>query len=103
MATHKLFLLPGDGIGPEVMGEVRKVIQWFQDKGVASFELDEGLVGGAAYDAHGESISDADMEKAIAADAIIFGAVGGSGSRSARAEPWQWPEAGRGYPGLRKL
>jgi len=77
MATHKLFLLPGDGIGPEVMGEVRRVIQWFQDKGIASFELDEGLVGGAAFDAHGESISDADMEKAMAADAIIFGAVGG--------------------------
>ena len=77
MATHKLFLLPGDGIGPEVMGEVRRVIQWFQDKGIASFELDEGLVGGAAYDAHGESISDADMEKAMAADAIMFGAVGG--------------------------
>lgn len=78
MASHKLFLLPGDGIGPEVMGEVRRVIQWFQDKDIASFELDEGLVGGAAYDAHGESISDADMAKAMAADAIIFGAVGGS-------------------------
>ena len=77
MTTHTLFLLPGDGIGPEVMGEVRRVIQWFQDKGIASFDLDEGLVGGAAYDAHGESISDADMEKAMAADAIIFGAVGG--------------------------
>jgi 3-isopropylmalate dehydrogenase len=77
MATHKLFLLPGDGIGPEVMGEVRRVIQWFRDKGIASFELDEGLVGGSAFDAHGESISDADMEKAMAADAIIFGAVGG--------------------------
>ncbi|MEO9875815.1 MAG: 3-isopropylmalate dehydrogenase [Anderseniella sp.] len=77
MATHKLFLLPGDGIGPEVMGEVRRVIQWFQDKGIASFEVDEGLVGGSAFDAHGESISDADMDKAAAADAIILGAVGG--------------------------
>ena len=77
MATYKLFLLPGDGIGPEVMGQVRRVIQWFQDKGVASFELDEGLVGGSAYDAHGESISEEDMKKAMAADAIIFGAVGG--------------------------
>ena len=77
MATYKLFLLPGDGIGPEVMGQVRRVIQWFQDRGVASFELDEGLVGGAAYDAHGESISEEDMKKAMAADAIIFGAVGG--------------------------
>ena len=41
------------------------------------FETDEGLVGGSAYDAHGESISDADMEKALAADAVMFGAVGG--------------------------
>ncbi len=50
MATYKLFLLPGDGIGPEVMAQVRRVIQWFEDKGIASFKLDEGLVGGAAYD-----------------------------------------------------
>src|ERR1700758_3763690 len=77
MATHKLLLLPGDGIGPEVMAEVKRLIDWLNAKGLASFETEEGLVGGAAYDAHKVSISEADMAKAKAADAIIFGAVGG--------------------------
>lgn len=77
MTTRKLFLLPGDGIGPESMGEVRKIITWMNESKGTGFELDEGLVGGAAYDAHGESISDEDMEKAMAADAVLFGAVGG--------------------------
>lgn len=77
MANRKLFLLPGDGIGPEAMAEVRIIINWMNDQEKAGFELDEGLVGGSAYDAHGESISDADMDKAMAADAVLFGAVGG--------------------------
>jgi 3-isopropylmalate dehydrogenase len=77
MASYNLFLLPGDGIGQEVMAEVKRVIAWFNDRGVARFETDEGLVGGTAYDAHGASISDADVDKAQAADAVIFGAVGG--------------------------
>ncbi len=77
MATHKLLLLPGDGIGPEVMGEVQRLIDWLNKQGIASFETEQGLVGGSAYDAHKVSISEADMAKAKAADAIIFGAVGG--------------------------
>ncbi|WP_269585245.1 3-isopropylmalate dehydrogenase [Roseibium sp. Sym1] len=77
MASQNLLLLPGDGIGPEIMQEVKKVIAWFNDKGGMSFETDEGLVGGCAYDAHGQSISEEDMAKAMAADAVIFGAVGG--------------------------
>ncbi len=77
MPTYKLFLLPGDGIGPEVMAEVERVIGWFSGTGVAQFEIERGLVGGAAYEAHGASISEADMERAKAADAILFGAVGG--------------------------
>ena len=77
MATHKLLLLPGDGIGPEVMGEVQRLIDWLNKQGIASFETEQGLVGGSAYDAHKVSISEADMAKAVAADAIIFGAVGG--------------------------
>jgi len=77
MASQNLLLLPGDGIGPEIMQEVKKVIAWFNDHGGMSFETDEGLVGGAAYDAHGQSISEEDMAKAMAADAVIFGAVGG--------------------------
>ena len=77
MATHKLLLLPGDGIGPEVMGEVQRLIDWLNKEGLAAFETEQGLVGGSAYDAHKVSISEADMAKAAAADAIIFGAVGG--------------------------
>lgn len=77
MATQSLLLLPGDGIGPEIMLEVKKVISWFNANGGTSFETDEGLVGGAAYDAHKQAISEEDMAKAMAADAVIFGAVGG--------------------------
>ena len=75
--TKNLFLLPGDGIGPETMAEVRKLIDWMNREKGAGFVLDEGLVGGSAYDAHGQAISDADMAKALAADAVLFGAVGG--------------------------
>ena len=67
MATRKLLLLPGDGIGPEAMAEVRKLIAYMNTAMDAGFETDEGLVGGCAYDAHGQSISEADMEKAMAA------------------------------------
>src|SRR5579862_6456404 len=77
MATHKLLLLPGDGIGPEVMGEVKRLIGWINAQGIAHFETDEGLVGGAAYDASKQSITDATMAQAKAADAVMFGAVGG--------------------------
>jgi 3-isopropylmalate dehydrogenase len=74
--THKLLLLPGDGIGPEVMAEVERVIAWLGAKGVR-FEIDRDLVGGTAYDAHGTPITEAAMKKALDADAVLFGAVGG--------------------------
>ena len=77
MATHKLLLLPGDGIGPEVMAEVKRLIEFFNKKGPDKFDTEEGLVGGCCYDAHGVAITDETMEKAKAADAVIFGAVGG--------------------------
>src|SRR6187431_884220 len=77
MATHNLLLLPGDGIGPEVMAEVKRVIDFFNKKGSDKFATEEALVGGGCYDAHKVAITDATMEKAKAADAIIFGAVGG--------------------------
>ena len=77
MPSHKLLLLPGDGIGPEVMAEVKKLIAWMNGHGMGSFECEEELVGGACYDAHGVAIGDETMAKAHAADAVIFGAVGG--------------------------
>ena len=77
MATHKLLLLAGDGIGPEVMAEVKRLIGWLNAQGIAHFATEDGLVGGAAYDASKQSITDATMAQALAADAVIFGAVGG--------------------------
>jgi len=77
MASKNLFLLSGDGIGPEAMAEVKKLIAAMNDKLGSGFVTDEGLVGGCAYDAHGQAISDVDMDKAMAADAVLFGAVGG--------------------------
>jgi 3-isopropylmalate dehydrogenase len=77
MATMKLLLLAGDGIGPEVMAEVKRLIAWMNQHGMGTFETEEGLVGGCAYDAHGVAIADETMAKAHATDAVIFGAVGG--------------------------
>jgi len=77
MTTHHLLLLPGDGIGPEVVGEVKRVIARLNERRPDRFEYEEGLVGGAAYDAHGRAVSDETMGKALAADAVLFGAVGG--------------------------
>ncbi|MEL6168894.1 MAG: 3-isopropylmalate dehydrogenase [Pseudomonadota bacterium] len=77
MQTQSLLILPGDGIGPEVMAEVRKVIDWFGAQRGLAFDVSEDLVGGAAYDAHGTPLTDATMEKAQEADAVLLGAVGG--------------------------
>ena len=77
MASRKLLLLSGDGIGPEAMAEVRKLIAAMNATLQTGFETEDGLVGGSAYDSHGKAISEADMEKAMAADAVLFGAVGG--------------------------
>jgi 3-isopropylmalate dehydrogenase len=77
MTNFKLFVLPGDGIGPEVMAEAEKIAAWLTEAGIAHFEIEKGLVGGAAYDAHGTAISEADMARAQAADAVLLAAVGG--------------------------
>ncbi|WP_020180870.1 3-isopropylmalate dehydrogenase [Methylopila sp. M107] len=77
MATQNILLLAGDGIGPEVMGEVKKIIALIEGKGLMAFSIEEDLVGGCAYDAHGVAISDAAVAKAQGADAVLLGAVGG--------------------------
>jgi 3-isopropylmalate dehydrogenase len=77
MATHKLLLLPGDGIGPEVMAEVKRLIDFMNDHGLGRFETEEARVGGACYETHGVPISEDTMALAAAADAVLFGAVGG--------------------------
>ncbi len=77
MPTYNLLLLPGDGIGPEVMAEVERVAAWLDARGAASFNVEKDLVGGCAHDAHGKAISDETMARALAADAVLLGAVGG--------------------------
>ncbi|MEX0860034.1 MAG: 3-isopropylmalate dehydrogenase, partial [Cucumibacter sp.] len=76
MSAH-LLLLPGDGIGTEIMAEVEKLIAVLNAGGATDFTFETALVGGTAYDVHGSAISDPDMAKARAADAVMFGAVGG--------------------------
>ncbi|WP_298936486.1 3-isopropylmalate dehydrogenase [uncultured Ruegeria sp.] len=77
MSNPSLLILPGDGIGPEVMAEVRKIIDWFGANRDLQFDVSEDLVGGAAYDANGAPLSDETMAKAQEADAVLLGAVGG--------------------------
>jgi 3-isopropylmalate dehydrogenase len=76
-SNRKLLVLPGDGIGPEIMGEVMRVIEFFDRRNIARFEVGEGLVGGAAYDACGTPLAEATLAEAMAADAVLFGSVGG--------------------------
>ena len=76
-SNKKLLFLPGDGIGPEVMGEVRRVIDWLDRRRHIFFDIDEDLVGGIAIDTSGTSLTDETLEKAINADAVLLGAVGG--------------------------
>ena len=78
MSAKKLLILPGDGIGIEVMDEVLKLINWLDLNKSISFNITQRLVGGAAYDEEGDSISDSTMEEALKTDAVLFGAVGGS-------------------------
>ena len=77
MSNPSILILPGDGIGPEVMTEVKRVIDWFGGKRGIHFDTTEDLVGGAAYDAHGTPLHDDTMAKAQEADAVLLGAVGG--------------------------
>ena len=77
MPTPSLLILPGDGIGPEVMAEVAKIIDWYGAKRGLKFDVSEDLVGGCAYDKHGVPLADATMDKAQEVDAVLLGAVGG--------------------------
>ena len=74
---RKILLLPGDGIGPEVIGEVKKIISWFNDKKSLDFEMDEDLAGGCSFDKHGTPITDEVFYKALESAVVMLGAVGG--------------------------
>ena len=77
MSNPSLLILPGDGIGPEVMAQVRRIIDWYGDKRGMRFDVSEDLVGGCAYDKHGTPLHDDTMAKAQEVDAVLLGAVGG--------------------------
>ncbi|MGB1546989.1 MAG: 3-isopropylmalate dehydrogenase [Alphaproteobacteria bacterium] len=76
-ATGKILLLPGDGIGPEVMAQVRRVLHWLETRRDVAFAIEEDLIGGAAYEAHGTPLADETMARAMKMDAVLLGAVGG--------------------------
>ncbi|MBV9551581.1 MAG: 3-isopropylmalate dehydrogenase [Alphaproteobacteria bacterium] len=76
-SNRSVLVLAGDGIGPEIMREAMRVMEFFDRRRIASFEVSEGLVGGSAYDADGVPLTDATLARAQAADAVLFGSVGG--------------------------
>ena len=75
--TRKLLLLPGDGIGPEVVREVKKIIEWLNKNKSLDFKIEEELIGGASIDAHKIPITDEVFYKSLECDAVILGACGG--------------------------
>jgi 3-isopropylmalate dehydrogenase len=90
--THSLLLLPGDGIGPEVIAQVKKIIDWLNTHRAADIQTSEHFFGGASIDAHGVPLTDAALADALKADAVLMGAVGGPQWAS---QPYQnRPEAG---------
>ncbi|MGO8866621.1 MAG: 3-isopropylmalate dehydrogenase [Alphaproteobacteria bacterium] len=97
-ANKSLLMLPGDGIGPEVLRQTRRVIDWFDRRRALRFELTEGLIGGASIDAHGTPLTDETLAAALATDAVLLGAVGGP--KWEKLEFAKRPE--RGLLGLRK-
>src|SRR2546430_10371369 len=76
-ANRKVLVLPGDGIGPEIMREVMRLFEFFDRRNVVRFDVAEGLVGGAAYEASGTPLTDDTLAEAMASDAGLFGSVGG--------------------------
>ena len=97
-ANKKLLLLPGDGIGPEIVDEVRKIIDWMDEKRSVTFDISEGLIGGAAIDETGGPLPEETLVAARASDAVLMGAAGGPKWESLPFEVQ--PE--RGLLGIRK-
>jgi len=74
---RKILLLAGDGVGPEVINETKKIITWFNSNKSLDFEIDEDLAGGTSYDKHGVPITDEVFYKALESEVVMLGAVGG--------------------------
>ena len=76
-SNRTLMVLPGDGVGPEVVNETLRVVDWLAKNKSISFNIKEGLVGGASYDKYGIPLTDETLADTMDADAVLFGAVGG--------------------------
>ena len=99
-AARTLYFLPGDGIGPEIMAEVRRIAEWMNAHRKARFAISEGLLGGCALDTHGVPLPDETIAAATAADAVLFGAAGGP--KWANVAPHLVPEGHNGLLRLRR-
>ncbi|QQG35682.1 MAG: 3-isopropylmalate dehydrogenase [Micavibrio aeruginosavorus] len=77
MSTVNILFVPGDGIGPEVMGEVKKIVAHYNNQGKLSASVSEDLIGGIATDSYGTPLADSTIAKCRAADFVMLGAVGG--------------------------
>ncbi len=93
---YKVAVIPGDGIGPEIIAEARKVLDKTGEKYGHTFEYQELLMGGCSIDVYGEPLTDETLEKARAADSVLLGAVGGDVGKSGwyKLPPDKRPEAG---------
>ena len=94
--NYKVAVIPGDGIGPEIIAEARKVLDKTGEKYGHTFEYQELLMGGCSIDAYGEPLTDETLEKARSADSVLLGAVGGDVGKSGwyKLPPDKRPEAG---------
>ena len=93
---YKIALIPGDGIGPEIVAEAKKVLDRVCEKYSHKFSYTEVLLGGASIDAHGVPLTDEAIAQAKASDAVLMGSIGGDAKTSPwyKLEPSKRPEAG---------
>ena len=100
--NYKIALIPGDGIGPEIVREAKKVLDKVCEKYNHEFAYTTLLLGGASIDAHGVPLTEETIEQAKASDAVLMGSIGGDAATSPwyRLEPSKRPEAG--LLGIRK-
>ena len=93
---YKIALIPGDGIGPEIVREAKKVLDKVCEKYGHSFSYSEVLLGGASIDVHGVPLTDEAIAEAKSSDAVLMGSIGGDAKTSPwyQLEPSKRPEAG---------
>ena len=98
--AHKIAVIPGDGIGPEIVREARKVLDAAAGKYGFELEYTELLMGGASIDVHGVPLTDEAIAQAKASEAVLMGSIGGDAKTSPwyKLEPQLRPEAGLSFP-----